>query len=167
MFHIQDPVLYGADGICIITDKTTLSFGKDKKEYWLLSPVHQDRSVIYVPTDNPTLLAKMHPVITADAIEAMLTAIAADPCLPWNADDVRRREQWRTILTSGDRRELLRMIKTIYLHGVEQRTNGRKLHHADETAMKDAEALLYGEFSYVLKIPPEEVLPYIVTRLEA
>lgn len=167
MFQIHDPVLYGVDGVCLITDIKTMAFGKEKKEYYVLSPVHQDRSVIYVPTDNPALLAKMRSVLTAEDIHTLLAAVAKEPCLPWIADDPRRRDQWHDILTSGDRRALLLMIKTVYLHGVTQRENGRKLHHADEIVMKDAEALLYGEFSYVLNIPKDDVLPFILSRLEA
>jgi len=165
LFHLHDAVLYGTDGICRITDIARRRFGKDEREYYILTPIHQERSVIYVPTDNALLLSKMHPVLSADQIEALLSCVADEALQPWTADDNRRREQWRQILLSGDRHSLLRMIRSIYCHSQEQKQHGRKLHQLDEAAMKEAEELLYGEFSFVLHIPCDEVLPYLIERL--
>ncbi len=167
MFCIDDTVWYGIDGLCRITDKTVLTVGNEKKDYLVLSPVHENLSVIYVPLDNKALLAKMRAVIRADEVEALLDAVAKEPPLAWITEEPRRRDRWRAILQSGDRRELLRLIKTIHWHSVDQKAHGRKLHHMDDTVMKDAERLLYGEFGYVLNIPVDDVLPYILSRLDA
>ncbi len=42
----------------------------------------------------------------------------------------------------------------------------KKLHVADENAMKDSEKMLYDEFAYVLKIERSEIIPYITEQLE-
>lgn len=165
MFSVNDTVLYGTDGVCTITDITTRLFGKKKAEYYVLTPLHQTGSVIYVPADSEVLLRKMRRVLSAEEIRTLIHDIPSESCGEWIADENARRTQFKAILQSGDRRELIRLIKTIYLHGQAQKQNGRKLHHSDEAMMKDAEKLLYNEFSYVLSIKPEEVLPLIMEEI--
>lgn len=165
MFRIGDTVLYGMDGVCTVTDITTRVFNKEKMEYYVLTPVHNGRSTIYVPVGSPAAASKMRPVLNADEIRAILAALPQEACTDWIADENARRTHFRSTLQAGDRREIIKMIKTIYLHGQAQKANGRKLHHADEVMMKDAEAVLYDEFAYVLGIRPDEVLPFIMGEL--
>ncbi len=166
MFHVNDTVIYGMSGVCTVRDITTRVFGKEKQEYLVLSPVKEPSSVIYVPTANHTLLSKIRHVLSAEELVALIDSIAKEPCDNWIVDENARRGHFRDILQSGDRRRLIAMIKAIWQHGKEQRENGRKLHHSDEMMMKDAESLLYDEFSVVLNIPRDNVLPYIVSRVE-
>lgn len=162
MFCVNDTVLYGTDGVCTVTDITTRVFGKEKAEYYVLTPLHQTGAVIYVPTASEVLAAKMRRVLSADEILTIIRNIKKETCLDWIADENVRRLHFKTVLQSGDRYELIRMIKTIYLHGQQQKENGRRLHHSDEMMMKDAEKLLYDEFGYVLAIKPDDVLPFIM-----
>ncbi|MGN0171996.1 MAG: CarD family transcriptional regulator [Acutalibacteraceae bacterium] len=165
MYAINDTVLYGTDGVCTVTDIAKRRFGKTCEEYYILTPLHQDGAVIYVPTQNETLRAKMRRVLSADEIRSLIREMPDGDALPWESNELLRRQQFRQILQGGDRRELIRLIRTIYLHGQQQKENGRKLHHADEQIMRDAEALLYDEFSYVLHIGPQEVLPFILQEI--
>ena len=80
----------------------------------------------------------------------------------WIDDENKRKEFFHNILVEGDRRKLIMMIKTIYLHQQEQfKNNKRKLHISDERFFKDAEKLLYDEFAYVLGIEPHQVIDFI------
>lgn len=166
MFQIGDTVLYGSDGVCTVSDITTRVFGKDKAEYYILTPIHQQRSVIYVPTASEKLLAKMRRVLSREEIKAIIDEVGTTDCQEWITDENARREHFKTILLSGDRRELMCMIKTIYHHGLTQKENGRKLHHTDEVMMKEAEKVLYDEFAYVLSMKPDDVLPFIIGEIE-
>lgn len=165
MLQVHDTVVYGVNGVCTVTDITTRVFAKEKKEYYVLSPLAQHGSLIYIPTDSAPLLSKIRRVLTADEIRALLSAIGAEPCLPWQTDETKRRAEFREILQSMDRRRLLCLIKTIYQHGQEQKANGRKLHHADEQVMKEAEGLLIDEFSYALAIEADAVMPLIIEHM--
>ncbi len=166
MYTIGETVLYGTDGVCTVTDITVRTFGKEKAEYIVLTPLHQSGSVIYVPIASEMLLARMRRVVSEQEIHDIIRAVAKEECEEWNTDENARRAQFKTILQSGDRCELIRMIKTIWLHGKAQKEKGRKLHHSDETMMKDAEKLLYDEFAYVLGIKPDEVLGFIIKEIE-
>ena len=84
----------------------------------------------------------------------------------WIDDDTQRYETYHAILQSGDRTQLVQLIKTLYLHQQERREQKKKLHSADEKFMKEAEHLLYEEFAYVLNIKREQVVPFITEQIE-
>ena len=79
----------------------------------------------------------------------------------WIEDESIRREEYRKILRSGDRHELVKLIKTLWIHQKNCRERKKKLHIADENFLRSAENMLYDEFAYVLGITKDEVLPYI------
>ncbi len=166
LFCVNDTVVYGTSGVCTISNKTMMTFGKEKKEYFVLIPLKEHLSVIYVPADNAALLKKMRRVLSTEEIEDVIVRIATAPCDAWINDENQRRAAFKEVLQSGDRYRLIHMIKTIYLHGKEQKENGRKLHHSDEVVMKEAEALLYDELAYVLGLAHDEVLPFLINRME-
>lgn len=165
LYKIGDTVLYGTDGVCTVTDITVRTFGKEKAEYIVLTPLYQSGSVIYVPIASESLLAKMRRVLSEGEIRQIVREVAGEECDEWITDENERRYAFKAVLQSGDRREVIRMIKKIYLHGKMQKENGRKLHHSDEQMMKDAEKLLYDEFAYVLGIKPDEVLSFIMKEI--
>ncbi|MPN50404.1 hypothetical protein SDC9_198030 [bioreactor metagenome] len=84
----------------------------------------------------------------------------------WISDDAKRKEKYRQILATGDRLQLIRLIKTLHLYGQERKNEGKKLHSADERFMKEAEKMLYEEFSHVLGIHQDQVLPFILEQME-
>ena len=83
----------------------------------------------------------------------------------WIADDNARRERYKAILAGGDPSDLIRLIKTLYLRAQTQKAQNKKPRLEDERFMKQAEKLLYEEFAHVLHIQRDEVLPYILHRV--
>ena len=67
-------VVYGTNGICIIEDRTLMSFisGEKKSPYYILRPVSSLESTIFVPIDNDQLMAKLRPLMTKEEIDALL-----------------------------------------------------------------------------------------------
>lgn len=164
MFKTGDTVLYGAQGVCKIEDVEKKNFGKESREYYVLRPVYDKTPVIYVPTQNAALTAKMKCVLTAEKIHEIIDSMPRQELL-WIENENERKERYRGILERADRSELVRMIKTLYLVQKQQAACGKKLHMADERYFKEAEKLLYDEFALVLGISREQVLPFILEKL--
>ncbi|MDD3193516.1 MAG: CarD family transcriptional regulator [Oscillospiraceae bacterium] len=164
-YRIGDTVLYGVHGICKIEEQTQRKFGGKRQEYYILKPVYTPDSTIFVPVGNETLVSKMRRILSAGEIRALIQAMP-DEHSAWIEDETIRKEQYREILARGDRVELVRLIKALYLHQKEQQQRGRRLHMTDERFMKDAEKMLYEEFAYVLKIRREQVLPFILDQVQ-
>lgn len=161
MFQIHDTVLYGADGVCTITGTEHKAIGGTTATYYVLKPVYNPSSTIFVPTNSKQLLSKMRRILSAAEIREIIRSMPAEDAL-WIENEAERKARYRTVLASGDRTELVRMIKALYLHQQEQQTKGRKLHLSDERFFKEAEKLLYDEFALVLNIKREQVLPFIM-----
>lgn len=165
MFQANDTVIYGAHGVCNITEVTKKDFCGERREYYALTPVYNGGTTIYVPADNPTLTGKMRRVLSAEEIYRIIHSMPREETL-WVENEPERRVRYQTILTGGDRRELVGMIKALYLHKQDQLAKRKHLHASDEIFLRDAEKLLYDEFALVLDIEPEQVLPFITRQIE-
>lgn len=166
MFSINDYVIYGTTGICKIVDIRKKCFGMDtEKTYYILQPVYSNNSTIYVPIDNDSVTKKMQPILTTEEIYDLIKTMPDEKTF-WIADDNLRKEKYIEILKTGDRKELIKLIKTLYAHKKERLESGRKFYAADENIMNSAEKILYEEFALVLSIKPEEVVPFITKQLQ-
>ena len=164
MFQVNDTILYGAHGVCKITDEVVKMIGNDPVEYFVLSPVHNESSTIYVPKNNQTLLSRMYPLLSKAEIHQILSAVSADKT-SWN-DAACGQEEYRALLSPGDREALLCGIKRISEHRNELQSRGKKLHIADERFLKEAMKIIHDEFAFCLGIAPSEVSAFIRQELE-
>ena len=165
MFEVGQTVLYGTEGVCRITEIQEMKVGKKKSEYYVLKPVYRDGATIYVPMDNATLLNRMRQVLSAEEIDALIRQVTREE-IAWIEDPNERKLEFSRILTSGDRCNVVRMIRTLYLRRQQLRSAGKHLRTGDDQLLRDAEKLLNHEFALVLNIPQQEVPEYIRQRIE-
>ncbi len=78
-----------------------------------------------------------------------------------------RKEVYKTVIESGDRSEIMRLVKTLYERREAQQKAGKKQHLVDERFMKEAETVLYDEFAFVLNIERDSVVEYIKNELKS
>lgn len=164
MFGSNETIIYGSQGVCKIMEITEKTYDGHTKEYYTLKPLYNDTSMLYVPVDNPSLTEKMHRVLSAPEIHALIDSIPQEGAL-WIEDERERKVAYKEMLERGDRRELVGMIKALYLHQKKQQAKGRRLHVADEKFFKTAEKILYDEFALVLDIEPDQVLPFLLKQM--
>lgn len=164
MFKTGDTVVYGNSGVCRVDDVREERFGPVKQMYYVLRPVRDAHSTFYCPVAQGE--AKMRRLLSAEEIRALIRQMPAAETV-WVAEDAVRREQFNAMLKSGDHRQIIRLIKTLYLHRQQKAAEGKRLHLADERVMNEAERLLYEEFAHVLAIRPEDVVAYIEEELAA
>lgn len=165
MYKVNDTVLYGNDGVCIISDIVSRSFRDNVIEYYVLKPVYSEGSTIYVPVENKELVEKMKKILSVKEIYTLIQQVPNTESI-WIQNDNMRKEKYKEIIKSGDRLELMKLIRTLYLHQQELKKNGKKFHATDDRFMKDAEKILYEEFAYVLNIHQDEVVPFICQQIE-
>lgn len=162
---VNDMILYGTDGVCKVVGKAQKKFLGKTNEYYLLQPVHNPTATIYIPVDSKKAAAKIRSILSIDEIHALIKSMPDEDTI-WIADESKRKEEYRKILAAGDRMQLIRLIKTLYLYDQEKKSEGKKLHISDERFMKDAEKILYEEFAYVLDIKPDQVAPFITQQID-
>lgn len=165
MLEKNSYVMYGDNGVCLVADQRKEKFAGQWREYYILKPVNNEESTLYVPTDNEKLLSKMREVLTYDQIMDIIHSLPKDD-MEWIEDNKEREARYDEIFASGNRRDLLLLVKSLYKHKLQRKAEGKKLWTIDENAMKHAEKLVYEEFATVLNIEPEEVVPFIEEELE-
>lgn len=163
MFAVNDTVMYGQSGICKIQDICEKKFGKETRKYYVLCPLDDQNTTIYCPIDAPS--DKMRYLLTKDEVLRLIEEMP-DEETAWIENDNLRKEAQAAILREGDHKKLIGLIKTLYFKREEKQKAGKRFHAADEKAMEEAEQMLYQEFAQVLDIAKDEVVPFIVGRLE-
>lgn len=164
VFEKEQYVVYGKMGVCRVVDRQLLALGGDKEEYYILAPVRDPRSSVYVPCGNETLMARLRPLLTKEEIDEILSCVAqAD--IPWTEDRGERATQFRAIINGGDRRQILRLVRCLYEKKQEKLAAGKKLSAADEAFLQECIRLVEEEFVRALGIPAGQVGEYIRERV--
>ena len=165
MFNKGDAVLYGSNGVCHVVGTDIQDLYGDMIEYLVLKPVCDTNSTVFVPIKNQNLMSRIIPVLSEKQVYEFIDDIPNEETI-WIDDEKQRKQFYQSIISQYDRKKLVRIIKTLYLHKISQQQKGRKLHQADEQLLRQAEKLLYSEFSVVLNIPHDEILPLITKQIE-
>ena len=130
MLKLNDTVMYGTTGVCTVENIEKKTIGKVTRTYYVLRPKAQTSSTVFLPADNEILLGKVRTVMTADEIIGIIRELPAEPNI-WVDDDNERKLRYNEIITSGDRKRCLLMIRTLRSHQKELAEKGKRLHIAD------------------------------------
>ena len=161
--NINDKVIYGANGVCEVTDITKMNVSGVEKEYYVLQSLTEGSMCIYVPVDN-TNIKELRLAIDREQAEKLIEEMPGYRTI-WFDNERRRKEEYKEVIDRADPRELLSLIKTLYLKKQEREAAGKRLYVSDETFMKAAEKRLYKELGNALGIESSEVPGYISSRI--
>ncbi len=164
MYAVNDTILYGTLGVCRIEGIRRETIGGASHEYYVLKPMVSNRSTIYVPTDNETLVDRMRPILSADESCSLIRSIPKLDAL-WIENEAERKEAYQELMHQGNPTVLVQIVKALYLQQQRQHAKGRKLHIADQHFFKLAEKLLYEEFAVSLQIELDQVQPFIQEQI--
>lgn len=165
MYNVNDTIMYGTQGICEIIEIAEKEFMGTKKKYYVLKPVGDKAATVFVPVNSEKAESKMRRILSEEEICQLIECMPQEN-VKWIENENERKETYKKIIASGDRAELIRMIKALYLRKKEREADGKKLYLSDERFFKEAERILYEEFQYVLNIQKDEVLDFIVKKIE-
>lgn len=161
---INDIVLYGSHGVCRITDITERKIGAETLEYYILNPIYDEKSTIFVPAQNQLLLGKMQQIPSKDEIMSALDiAVNEDP--EWITNDSDRNVNYREVIDSGVLTDVIGMVKALYIHREKQASCGKKLHVSDERFLKEAEKIVFDEMALVLGIDRKSARQFLEDKL--
>ena len=164
MLQIGSQVVYGIHGVCSIIEVEARRVDRKKVEYFVLEPNDQPGARFYVPTQNQVALSKLRPLLTREALDALLVSEDThQEC--WIPEENLRKQKYRELINGGDRAALISMIRALQQHKESQLAAGRKFHLSDENFLRDAEKMLRSEFSYVLGMSQAEVSAYIKEKI--
>lgn len=166
MLAVGQTVVYGTQGVCTVKEISMLKLGKTKGEYYVLSPVDDPGSTVYVPTANEKLMSKLHPVLTGEEADALITEAMREP-LEWIVSDAERKTVCDDIVKNGDRKQLMQLVGMLYRRREALKDQKKHFHNVDAQYLKTAERMLHGELAYALGIAVDDVVDYIRRFSEA
>ena len=149
MFKEGDVVVYTVYGVCRIRELTSMFFNGMNNEYYVLVPLNEAKTELTIPINNPLTQARLHPLLSKDEITNLIDEIPNIKTY-WIDNDNERKRQFSDTIKLGNRKDTISIIKSIKKHQLSLIGKNRKLHSVDEQAMRDAEKLIFDEFSYVL-----------------
>lgn len=166
MYQNGDWVMYGIHGVCRVAGTEKQLVNRKRTEYLVLESLSQTESKFYLPTANPTAMAKIKAVLPAQELRDLLASeeIREDV---WIQEENQRKQTYRDLINSGDRTALLKMVNTLYRYKAAQAAAGRKFHQCDDNFLRDAEKLLTSEIALVLEMSQEEARDYLRQQLKA
>lgn len=156
-------VRYSCNGVCLVDDiRVDAPAGRkgERQEFYILKPVKNPASTIFVPTGSLVLVEKMARLPSREELDTLIRATKDEP-LTWNGDRKARLAQFQTIVKTCDLGELLSMAACIYRKKLELQAAGKKLGASDENLLSRAEDLIENEVSFVLQLTGEQVGAYL------
>lgn len=165
MFQQGDRVVYGIHGVCDIKDTEKQVVDRKAVTYLVLEPLGQPGARYLVPTHNEVAMGKLKKMLSREELETLiLSDTVRQDC--WIADEGRRKQTYRELISSGDREKLMAMVHTLYRHKAAQTEAGRKVHLCDDNFLRDAEKLLIGEVSIVMEMEADQAKQYVRSKLQ-
>lgn len=166
MYKINDLIIYGNTGVCKITDITipeNISLEEDQL-YYVLQPLNETY-VVYTPVNTK---AFMRLVISAEEAERIIDMIPTIQAEAYYNNRVHGlAEHYETVIKSYNCANIIELTMSIHAKKQIAEQQKRKFGLVDERFMKQAEELIYSEFSLALGIPKNKVPNYIASRVDA
>ena len=165
MFQNGEFVVYGAHGVCRVAGVEKQLVNRKRTEFLVLEPITHPESKYFVPTQNPAAISKVHPVLTRGELTALLqsSGIRSDCVIQ---EENLRKQQYRDLITGGDRVAIVKMIYSLYRYREQQTAAGRKFHQCDDNFLRDAERLISSEIALVMEITADEARSYLREQLK-
>ncbi len=166
MLKIGSIIVYGAEGVCKVTDVQKMSFSTldEPKDYYILVPQSNSSSKLYLPKDNEMLMARVKELLTYDEIKELIAS--QDNDIEWIEDSKLRNKYYKEILASCDRNKIFALSKQLYLVKTGKIQVEKSFTAWMEDMLKKTAQILYSEFSYVTEITYEEILPFIAGEID-
>ncbi|MDO5562010.1 MAG: CarD family transcriptional regulator [Synergistaceae bacterium] len=165
-YKVDDYVVYRRSGVCRIVDIRRENFSSlGEKEYYVMKALCDERSKFYVPADLDVVEHCIRRVLSPDEVK---TAIARAESLDdrWDDDSDTRTANFGRILAGGSSAEALWVLKALSLYKKKLKGENKKFYDSDSKLLNEAERIVTEEFSFVLGIKREDVIPYILSCID-
>lgn len=165
MFKIGEYVVYGHNGVCQIKEIGPLGkMAQDEDRlYYTLIPYAESGSTVFAPVDSQKI--PLRRIVSKEEAMELLNEMP-DISVLAIAEERKREEMYKNALKTCDCRNLLSLIKTIYIRKKEREAKGKRLTSADSRYFRTAEQALYEELAAALETESEKIKSFVQERLD-
>ncbi len=162
MYQVGQQVVYSVHGVCRIIGLEDRVVDRKHISYFVLQPRDSLGARYYIPSENENALSKIRPLIDKQSLLELLSSQAVqEDC--WIADENRRKQYYRQLISSADMEKMFSMIHSIRRQRDLLAQAGRRLHLCDDNFLRDAQKILGSELSVVLEVPESTLESYLHT----
>lgn len=154
MFEIGNHIIYKRD-VCQIKNIKE----KNNIDYYELVPIDDDTLKIEVPVNNESIKS----IMSIQEVSKLIEKIPNIEVVECN--DKMIEVEYKKLLSTGNKEDLIKIIKTTYLRNKERIENKKKISDKDNTYFLKAERILYNEISIVLNLTFDETKEYIIDKV--
>lgn len=158
MFKSGEYVLYNYT-VCLIKEIVSIH----DRDYFVLCPLEDESLVIKLPVNNANNILKK-----IMSKEDALKLIENIPNIKVIENQDRSLEnEYKKLMNSGNREDLVKIIKTTYLRNQFRKDNGKKIGEKDSNYFNLAEKALYDEIALSLNKNFNDTKEFIINSIRA
>lgn len=162
MLQVGDHVV-SSSGICKIAEETWQNFSGEDKLYFVLVPLHEKRSKVYVPVEKAE--QRLRKAMTNDEAGNLIDSLKSMPEIEIENEKTCEKD-YKAATYSGNPVMVARAIKTIYARMQDRIGKGKKVTAVDERYYKAAVHILCSELAYSLGSDENEVEAKLISSLQ-
>lgn len=161
-------VRYACNGVCLVDDIRLDSLARKEapKEFYILKPVSNPASTIFVPTGSAALVNKMSRLPDREELDQLILSTKGSQ-FPWIEDRKVRLARFQEIVKDCDLRNLICLALCIQQRKRTLSAAGKKLGASDEGVLQKAQALIENQVGFVLQVSSDQVGAYIRQKLDS
>ena len=163
MFAKDEYVFHESGGVCRIADiqVAPLDNMPADRSYYIVQPLHDPNSVIYVPVDSDRIFLRR--LLTKAEAQELLSQIPQIAVI--EAENAKAlRGKYIDAMHTHSPIEWVRVIKTIYQRA--QAARAQRLSETERSFSESAKRHLHTELSLALELPLQEIEQYITTYVQ-
>lgn len=163
MFKIGEKIVNRSGKVCEVIDIEEADYGVGLKTYYVLSPCFTNNNslVLHIPVEQESTLRK---VMNKDDVERLILSIP-DIEVIWITNPKIRKTKFKELYTSGEPKEILRLIKSFVKRKDEFKNDKKTLSFTDENFLTEIKTNLYYEISLALNLSFDQVDELISNKL--
>lgn len=165
MFVKDEYVFHESSGVCRVADiqRAPLDNMPADRHYYILHPVHDANSVLYVPVDSDRIFLRR--LLNREEADALLDQIAGVATIEEpNAKLLRAR--YVEAMSTHMPLEWVRVIKTVYRRATELGARSQRLSETERSMGESAKRHLHTELALALGLSESEMEQYITDHIQ-
>ena len=154
MFNIGDIIIHSAHGLCEIDDICEKTYGGATRSYYVLHPLENPKLIINIPIDSKQVV--MQKMMQREEAEEILNCFQ-QPGIEWIEDNRQRSKQYKSLVNTGDRKEIAKVAITLMRKNHEASENKEKPYEPDRTLLANIKNIMFKELAVSLDTTYEDI----------
>ena len=165
MFTKGEYVFHETGGICCVEDVqlAPLEHMPADRQYYVIKPMHDPNSVIYIPVDSDRIFLRR--LLDREAAEELLDRIPFIRAIE-EANSKLLRAKYIELMHTYDPVDWVRVIKTVYLRSQPQLGRASRLSDTERMFSEKAKHNLHAELALALGLREQDMETYIAEHIQ-